>query len=146
MKFTVRLHFHDWNRHIHNNKPIANVCIIKFVRSQKIISMTLLQRNLILKCLEKRVSKFLTVSCDTVESLLRFYDKMLTLTEKLETHWKQYQEDKQINYNKPFAYPCMVTLAVFDILVILEISGTLNIKGRSAIKKNKSFLIPVLQK
>ena len=45
--------------------------------------------------------------------------------------------NKYINYSKPFAYPCMVILVVFDILVIFEISGTLNINGCSIIKKVK---------
>ena len=41
---------------------------------------------------------------------------------------------KKINHGKPFAYPCIVTLVAFDIVVTFEISGTLNINGRSTMK------------
>ena len=46
---------------------------------------------------------------------------------------------------KPFAYPCMLILVVFDMLVKFEISGTLNIKGRSIIENHKQDFIQVLQ-
>ena len=40
----------------------------------------------------------------------------------------------------------MATVVVFDILVTLEISGTLNINGRTITKKHKRSLISALQK
>ena len=37
-------------------------------------------------------------------------------------------------HNQPFAYPCMVTVVAFEMFVTFEISGTLNIIGRSAMR------------
>ena len=43
-------------------------------------------------------------------------------------------EPKHQKHNQPFAYPCMVTVVAFEMFVTFEISGTLNIIGRSAMR------------